>query len=163
MINVAPRWHTQAPMIFFSQLTKENNRLMALDLNSKKPRIISSYEGLNMHPSFSEDGSKSVLCLSGRKNSELYLYDQKICNKLKKKVYIQLTHNEGNNASPCLLPNGNVVFCSDYETGNPQIPKTNKCRALQMARVIVQLHHTAKQIIQLFIVEQKKIFFNFTQ
>ncbi|KKQ10813.1 MAG: Protein TolB [candidate division TM6 bacterium GW2011_GWF2_36_6] len=121
MMNVAPRWHTQAPMIFFSQLTKENNRLMSLDLNSNKTRIISSYEGLNMQPSFSEDGSKSVLCLSGRKNSELYLYDQALCNKYKKKVFIQLTHNEGNNASPCFLPNGDVIFCSDYQTGKPQI------------------------------------------
>ncbi len=121
MMNVAPRWHTQAPMIFFSQLTKENSRLMSMDLNSKKTKVVCSYEGLNMQPSFSEDGSKSVLCLSGRKNSELYLYDQVLCNKYKKKVFVQLTKNDGNNASPCLLPNGDVVFCSDYETGEPQI------------------------------------------
>jgi len=121
MMNVAPRWHTQAPMIFFSQLTKQNNRLMSLDLNSKKTKIVCSYDGLNMQPSFSEDGSKSVLCLSGRKNSELYLYDQVLCNKYKKKVFVQLTKNDGNNASPCLLSNGDVIFCSDYQTGNPQI------------------------------------------
>ncbi len=134
MINLAPRWHTQAPMLFFSQLTKENNRLMALDIKTKKIKIVCSYEGLNMQPSFSEDGSKAVLCLSGRKNSELYLYDQALCNNIKKKVFKQLTHNGGNNSSPCYLPNGNVIFCSDFETGDPQIYCFNQ-QTNQVARI----------------------------
>jgi tol-pal system beta propeller repeat protein TolB len=134
MINLAPRWHTQAPMLFFSQLTKENNRLMALDLKTKKIKIVCSYEGLNMQPSFSEDGAKAVLCLSGRNNSELYLYDQVLCNTLKRKVFKQLTHNGGNNSSPCYLPNGNVIFCSDFETGDPQIYCLNP-QTKQVARV----------------------------
>lgn len=121
MINLAPRWHTQAPMLFFSQLTKENNRLMAFDLKTKKIKIVCSYEGLNMQPSFSEDGSKAVLCLSGRQNSELYLYDQALCNASKRKIFKQITHNGGNNSSPCYLPNDSVIFCSDFETGDPQI------------------------------------------
>lgn len=120
-INLAPRWHSQAPVLFFSQITRENNRLMSIDLKTNALKVICSYDGLSMQPSFSEDGSKAVLCMSGRKNSELYLYDQVVCKKLKKKVYTQLTNNGENNVSPCYLPNGDVIFCSDFETGQPQI------------------------------------------
>lgn len=120
-INVAPCWHSKAPVLFYSQFTRMNSRLMSLDLHSKRHNVVCSYDGLNMQPSFSPDGSKAALCLSGNGNSEIYLYDQAICNKLNKRVFQQITHNKGNNASPCLLPNGNLVFCSDFQSGSPQI------------------------------------------
>jgi len=120
-LNVAPCWHSKAPILFFSQFTRRNSRLMSIDIASKKQSIVCSYDGLNMQPSFSQDGIQAVLCLSGSGNSELYFYDQTVCNKLKKRIFTPLTHNKGSNVSPCLLPNGDVVFCSDFETGYPQI------------------------------------------
>jgi tol-pal system beta propeller repeat protein TolB len=120
-INTAPCWHSKAPVLFFSQFTKTNNRLMSVELKDKKQKIICSYDGLNMQPSFSPNGTRAVICLSGGKNSELYLYDCNLCKKMGKRVFVQLTKNKGNNASPCLLPNGNIVFCSDFQTGSPQI------------------------------------------
>ena len=94
---------------------------MYVDLKAKKHKIICSFDGLNMQPSFSPDGSKVALCLSGKGNSEVYLYDQRVSSKLKKRVYQPLTNNGGNNTSPCLLPNNDLIFCSDFQTGNPQI------------------------------------------
>lgn len=120
-INLAPRWHTQTPVLFFSQITRENSKLMSIDLKANSLKVVCPYDGLNMQPSFSEDGSKVVLCMSGKKNSELYLYDQTICKKLKKKMFTQLTNNGESNVSPCYLPNDDVIFCSDFETGQPQI------------------------------------------
>lgn len=125
-INVAPRWHSKAPVVFFSQFTKNNNRLMSLDLHTGIQKIVCSYDGLSMQPSFSQDGVKAVLCMSGRGNSELYMYDQSLCNKLKHRAFMPLTNNKGNNVSPCLLPNGDIIFCSDYETGLPQIYYLNE-------------------------------------
>lgn len=133
-INVAPRWHTQAPVLFFSQFTRSNCALKSIDIRSMKQRVICSYDGLNMQPSFSGDGGQAVLCLSSKGNSELYLYDQSVCKKLKRRVFKQLTNNGANNVSPCLTPNGDVIFCSDYQTGSPQIylldAKTAKMRRL---------------------------------
>jgi tol-pal system beta propeller repeat protein TolB len=121
-ISVAPSWHTKAPILFYSQFTNSNNRLMSVDLNTGKHRIICSYPGLNMQPSFTKDGSRAVVCFSGgRGNSELYFYDPRLCKKVGQKVFKQLTKNRGHNVSPCVLPNKNVVFCSDYETKMPQI------------------------------------------
>lgn len=120
-INVAPCWHSQVPVLFYSQFTRTNSRLMSYDLRFKRHSIICSYDGLNMQPSFSPDGTQAILCLSGKGNSELYLYDQAVCKKEKKRIFQQVTNNKGNNASPCYLPDGSVVFCSDFQTGSPQI------------------------------------------
>lgn len=120
-INVAPCWHSKAPLLFFSQFTRRNSRLMSYDINSKKTHIICSHDGLNMQPSFSRDGIRAVLCISACGNAELYGYDQRVCNKYKKKLYTQITKNGGNNVSPCMLPNDDIVFCSDFETGKPQL------------------------------------------
>ena len=120
-INIAPRWHSHAPILFYSQFTRSNSRLMSLDMRFKAHRTICSYDGLNMQPSFSPDGTKAVLCLSGGGNAELYLYDQALFNALKKRVFQPITSNKGNNVSPCYLPNGDIVFCSDFQTGMPQI------------------------------------------
>ncbi len=125
-VNVAPRWHTKAPILFYSQFTRINNRLMSVDLKNRRHKVICSYDGLNMQPSFSQDGTRAVLCLSGGKNSEIYLYDYALCKKFNKRLFVQLTFNKGNNASPCLLPNNDVIFCSDFEFGAPQIYCLNR-------------------------------------
>ncbi len=139
-INLAPRWHSKVPILFYSQLTRSNNRLMSYDLKTGQQRVVCSYDGINMQPSFSQDGVRAVLCLSSgaRGNSELFLYDQRECNRLGRRVYTQLTNNLGNNASPTLLPNDDVIFCSDFETGSPQIyyldRKQNVTRRLTSGR-----------------------------
>ena len=120
-LNVAPRWHSKVPYLFYTQFTKNNNRLMSVNLKNRKHNIVASYKGLNMHPSFSPDGTKAVLCFSGGENSELYLYDQTLCKKYGKRIYTKLTNNGGNNISPTLLENDNVIFCSDFQTRLPQI------------------------------------------
>ncbi len=120
-INIAPAWHTKAPGLCYSQFTRTNSRLMFVDLPTHKHNVVCSYDGLNMQPSFSPDGAQAALCLSSKGNSEIYLYDQAICKAAGKRVFKQLTNNKGNNVSPCLLESGDLVFCSDFQTGSPQI------------------------------------------
>lgn len=120
-INVAPAWHTKAAGLCYSQFTRSNSRLMFLDFKTMQHKIVCSYDGLNMQPSFSPDGSKAALCLSSKGNSEIYLYDQNLCKKMGKRVFKQMTENHGSNVSPCLLKNDNLIFCSDFQTGSPQI------------------------------------------
>ncbi|MBD3272859.1 hypothetical protein GF385_00720 [Candidatus Dependentiae bacterium] len=126
LINVAPSWHTKTSTIFYSQFTKNKINLMSYNLKNNKNSIICSYDGLNMQPSFSNDGSKAALCMSGGKNSEIYLFDSKISKKLKQRVFKKLTNNGGNNVSPYLLENDDVIFCSDFQTGQPQIYYLNR-------------------------------------
>jgi tol-pal system beta propeller repeat protein TolB len=120
-LNVVPVWHSTMPIIFYSQLTNQNNRLMAANVATKQSKIVSSFDGLNMQPSVSKDGKRVALCLSRSGCSEIYLYDQETSQAKGKRFFKQLTNNKGTNVSPCLLENDDVIFASDFETRYPQI------------------------------------------
>jgi len=120
-INVVPCWHSSKPLLFYTQLAHQANRLMAVDVRTGKNSIVASFAGLNMQPSVSKDGKKIVMCLSRSDNTELYLYDRDESLKQDKRVFYTLTKNGANNVSPTLLPSGDVIFCSDFETKTPHI------------------------------------------
>ena len=115
-ISVAPRWNRDGeyPIVFYSECTTSNIRLMATDMK-KRRKIVSNFDGLNMLPAFSRDGTKVVYCASrGDGCCQLYYYE--------KGVFRRLTHNNGNNISPVFSENADkVFFCSDFQTGMPQI------------------------------------------
>ena len=73
-----------------------------------------------MLPSFSPDGSKVVFCRSdnGKSNLYLYEYDKALLQKTRLE---KLTDNDGNNISPTVRDDGDVIFCSDAESKGPQI------------------------------------------
>jgi len=125
-VNIIPCWHGSKSILFYSQLTGKNTRLMAIDLQTNRHKVICSLEGLNMQPSVSKDGKKVVLCLSCSGNSELYFYDADACEKRKQRFFKKITNNGGNNVAPLLLENGDIIFCSDYKTGIPQIFYLNR-------------------------------------
>ena len=141
-LNVAPCWHSKDPLLFYSQFTRTKARLMSVNFSGHHS-IICSYDGLTMQPSFSKDGKKVALCMSGKRgNSEIYEYDQRLCHKLQKRVYVPLTNNGANNVSPTLLPDDNLIFCSDFETGYPQIYYLNKANK-EVSRVTSGKGHCA--------------------
>lgn len=115
-VSVAPRWNNDVhnPLLFYSEYTNSNVRLIAVNME-KKRKIASNFDGINMLPTFSPDGTKVVYCLSkGKGNCQLYYYE--------KGALKQLTKNEGNNVSPTFSHDGNkLFFCSDFQTGQPQI------------------------------------------
>ncbi len=134
-LNVAPRWHASLPMIFYSRIKTSLGELCSFDMRTRTTKLVCSYEGLSMQPSCSEDGKRVVLCMSSDKgNLEIYLYDQSVCAQQGRRVFQQLTNNGGSNSSPCFLQNGDVVFCSDFETSLPQLyylnMKTKVCTRL---------------------------------
>lgn len=117
---LAPRWNTDKkfPLILYSEFTPVNVRLMSTTLQGQR-KIVSNFDGLTMLASFSLDGQRVVYCASYKGNSQLYYYyfDQ----AAKKGITKRLTHNQGNNTSPNLCDNGDVIFCSDFETKSPQL------------------------------------------
>lgn len=115
-ISVAPRWNRdpEQPLIFYSECTKSNIRLMAMDMK-KRRKVVSNFDGLNMLPSFSADGKKVVYCASrGDGSCQIYYYEQG--------VFKRLTQNTGNNISPVFSADASkIYYCSDFQTGSPQI------------------------------------------
>lgn len=124
---VAPRWNNdpENPLVLYSEYTPVNVRLMATNLQGKK-QVAVDFDGLNMLPAFSEDGNEVVMCLSQKSSTQIYSYGQ--TKKSKKPVYTRLTHNDGNNISPTIMENGDVIFCSDYQQGRPHIYRLKRKR-----------------------------------
>ena len=124
-LAIAPRWNnsTVAPVVLYSEYTASNMRLMTMDLKGER-QIATSFDGLNMLPSFSPDGKEVVVCLSVEGSAQLYRYAQN--KRTKRPEYIRLTHNTGSNISPAILKKGDIAFCSDFETGRPHIYIMNK-------------------------------------
>lgn len=130
-LNVAPRWHASLPLIFYSRITATSGDLCSLDVRTGAKKVICAYEGLSMQPSCSEDGTAVVLCMSSDKgNLELFMYDQTLSAQKGRRLFKQLTHNGGNNSSPCYLPNGDIVFCSDFEMRQPQVYYLNVAKKM---------------------------------
>ncbi len=116
-INIAPRWNYDRahPLLFYSDYTPTNVRLKMVGLD-KKSSVASDFDGLNMVPAFSNDGSQVVYCASrGDGCCQLYYFDAT--------TFKNLTQNYGNNVSPSLSADGKkVFFCSDFESLNsPQL------------------------------------------
>ncbi|MGB8367165.1 MAG: hypothetical protein WCD44_02295 [Candidatus Babeliales bacterium] len=114
-VNIAPRWNKDItnPLLFYSEHTNTNVRLMVVD-TKKKSHIASNFDGINMLPTFSKDGKTVIYCASrGDGSCQLYQYEK---NKLKR-----LTNNMGNNISPSFGDNEIIYFCSDFQTKKPQI------------------------------------------
>ncbi len=115
----ALRWNQDShnPMVLYSEITICNVRLMGIDLNHKR-RIISNFDGLNMLPYFSSDGRHIVYCMSAGGKTNIFSYENNPSAGIHLK---QITHNGGNNTSPNLRDNGDIIFCSDFQTKHPQL------------------------------------------
>lgn len=119
-VNLAPRWNNdpEFPLLFYSENTMSNVQLVLSNMFGKR-KVICSFDGLNMQPSFSKDGSKIVFCLSKDGTSQLYL---SVIDKVtKKRIYERLTSNDGRNIAPCFIDDNHVIFVSDYQTNKPQL------------------------------------------
>ncbi len=123
--GIAPCFNadTEKPLVLYSEYTAHNIRLMMTDFQGNKSRA-ANFDGLNMQPAFSQDGSDIVVCLSAAGNAQLYRYESGKGDK--KGRYIRLTDNAGSNLSPAIMKNGDIVYCSDFENGNPQIYMMNR-------------------------------------
>jgi len=114
-VSVAPRWNNDLrnPLIFYSEYTNDNIRLMFVDMK-KNRRIASNFDGISMLPAFSKDGKKVVYCAShGDGLCQLYYGVNGIFKKI--------AENKGNNLSPSFIDDTTILFCSDFQTGSPQI------------------------------------------
>ncbi len=117
---LAPRWNhdTENPLLLFSRCTNKNVCLHSATMD-KQCTLVSNFDGLNMLPAFSPDGEKVVYCLSLEGRAQLYSceYDQ----KENRRILRRITNNAGNNISPSVADNGDIIFCSDFKSGRPEI------------------------------------------
>lgn len=125
-VSMAPRWKTGSPLVLYSEYTKTNVRLMAVDMH-KNRSIVSNFDGVNMQVAYSPDGNSVVYCLSHapradmkpHRTTQLYFYT---VDQHGKPMFQRLTHNNGNNFSPCWGPGKSIFYASDVgRLGMPNI------------------------------------------
>ena len=117
-LNIAPRWHSTRPLLYFSQHTPTNVRLVAIDRN-KKQRVVTNFDGLNMTPSISENGS---IVISLTKNGFGRLCKYNFDEKRKKGVFKAITASHIHAISPAFINEDEIVFCY-IKNGVPRIAK----------------------------------------
>ena len=119
-IKFSPRWFLgqDGVKLFYSEYTPINVRIMSTNLQGKRT-ISVNMDGLNMTPSFSSGGDQVILCSSCEGSSQLYRGI--LSAKNNKWLFGRITKNTGNNFSPILRDNGDIIFCSDFEIKKPQI------------------------------------------
>lgn len=112
-ITIAPRWHKKKAHLCYSQYTDTNVSLVTTSM-AKKKKPISDLDGINMLASFADNDKDYVYCASkGNGSCQIYIN--------KNGTLKRCTKNTGNNTSPLFMDTERIVFCSDFQTGNPQI------------------------------------------
>lgn len=112
-IIIGPRWHPEKPRIYYSEYANTNVELMCVAMNKTRTPV-ANYDGINMYAIFSPDGNTMAYCASrGSGSCQIYL--------LKNGVLKRCTNNTGNNIPAFFIDNDHLCFCSDFQTGSPQI------------------------------------------
>lgn len=143
-IAMAPRWGgtKENPLIFYSEFTKTNVRLMCVN-QRKKRAIITRYDGNSMH--FTQNHDRSAYAYSasrGDGKSHIYL--------MRNKELEQCSFGEVNDASPTFNHDSAILYyCSDEKTGSPHIMAytiaTKKSVALPIKGSCVSPAHNPKK------------------
>lgn len=114
--NVAPRWHSHKPLIYFSRHTPFNVRLLSVD--GTHCRVVMNADGQNLTPTVSREG-RVVLVRSEYEHTRLYEYhfDQ----ATHKSILTCLTRGDGDYFSPWFIDEQRVVFCHINAQSVPQL------------------------------------------
>lgn len=107
-ISMAPRWHPKRRLLYYSQHTPKNVRLMSIDEHGRK-KIVTDFSGLNLTPAISPQG-QIVVALSSGGCEKLYRYDYDPAHKINK--FTALTDCQMHAISPSFIDEEHVVFCA---------------------------------------------------
>jgi Tol biopolymer transport system component len=106
--SFAPRWHPKKRLLYYSQNTPKNVRLMAIDHYGRKS-IVTNFDGLNLTPAISPKG-QIVVSLSSGGCEKLYRYEFDPVHKLNK--FIAITDGRMHAISPSFIDEDKLVFCA---------------------------------------------------
>ncbi len=109
-INIKPQFVkiNNILKLFYSEFTAGNVRLMSVMLNGTGKRPVFDFDGTIVGISCSPDGKSAAYCRSG----DIWHYTYE--SNTKKSFHKKIVHDFGNSSCPNLLPNGDIIFGSDY-------------------------------------------------
>lgn len=107
-INLAPCWHPKKRVLYYSQHTPKNVRLMSQNDDGKKS-VVTDFEGLNLTPAISDLG-KIIVSLSSGGCEKLYRYEFDPIKKVNR--FTALTDCRMHAISPSFIDEDRLVFCA---------------------------------------------------
>jgi len=118
-VNFAPKWHSDKPLLFYSQHTTHNVRLMSIDhdYNNKK---VTNFNGLNLTPTIAPNGTV-VLVVSWKGKERLCKYEHK--SKSSKCVSVSPANIHA--LCPKFIDNNHILFCAINSRNVPKIAILN--------------------------------------
>lgn len=151
-IMIAPCWKHDGSVLFFSEFTDRNVRLMATNL-TKKAWVVVDGDGTSVGVSCIPQVEEVVYCHSGDIWS--YRYDP----VKKRGAHTLLIKNQGEGASPTQLKNGDIIYCAHGKicfwskaTGKSQVLTEGYCTGptVHEKSGVVVYSKRANRVMQLF-------------
>lgn len=106
-ILIAPTWNTHSayPIVFYSEFTNKNVRIMGTNTDGYKWPVI-DIEGTNLSAACSPNTKEVLYCRSGDIWQGCYNSAQR------KTVHTLMIHHNSSSASPAYLSNGDILYCN---------------------------------------------------
>ncbi|MCH9764400.1 MAG: Tol-Pal system beta propeller repeat protein TolB [Alphaproteobacteria bacterium] len=112
---LTPRFSPTRQEIAYTSYTKDQPRVVLLDLASNKRQVLGNFRGMTFAPRFSPDGRRIVM--SKQAGGDANLFELDVVSRQTR----QLTNSPGIDTAPCYAPDGQrIVFESDRE-GSQQL------------------------------------------
>ena len=115
---MSPAWSADGEWLAYVSFERRVSAIYVQQVRSGQRRMVSARVGINGAPSWSPDGRKLALTLSGKDgNLDIYLLD------LGSQALTRLTDDPGIDTEAVFTPDGSAVYFTSDRSGNPQIYK----------------------------------------
>lgn len=115
---MSPAWSADGKWIAYVSFERRVSAVYVQEVSTGKRSMVSARAGINGAPSWSPDGKKLALTLSGNNgNLDIYLLD------LATQSLTRLTEDPGIDTEASFAPDGSAVYFTSDRSGSPQIYK----------------------------------------
>jgi TolB protein len=136
---MSPSWSPDGEWLAYVSFERHVSTVFVQHLKSAKKIAVSARAGINGAPSYSPDGKKLALTLSGSNgNLDIYLLD------LATQQVQRLTDDQAIDTEAVFAPDGNTIYFTSDRSGNPQVYRLTLGSTERPRRVTFQGAYNAR-------------------